>query len=615
MTYHLLPAICLATAISAPACLSAAEYNDPASTYPGMELLEPDEENLPLCQELPLMENFSNPNHYDGTSVLPIGWASTGTAVWCTASTGALPASSGEYYMIVPASDLPRDERAYTPFFLLEKGLTYTISFMTHQEGTVINGTSLMNKINLRVGTQQDAEFIPVTIGSISKNDKAGEWNKHSYTFSPAESGPYCFCFELSGSAYSGFAAIDDVRITSSIHQERVEPLFSPQSIFSAESGAVISMGNAPTRMIHYVNNGAPTGWQVDGASSEMTENGDGLVYFTRSGEYDVTLSASNATSESQLTKTINIEHFDNAGDRLIFVSYDPTTSKTIGRGEIPAFSSDPYGLDFVTGPNHYYSAMAEYFPAPAEAQLSISAFEFHLTNLRYVPAQQVVDEDSSKPVKVKFYGVDENGCPDESNTFASFTFTMREVFGIAVGSFTGDYLTLKLPRPVTVKGPFFIGIEYSEKICIDPLDPNVGRSFVSMGVAKHIHNRSSLYCKPYKAPPFTNIALDEWCPVSDLEPNFAGTGLALKVISSYVPGYLGVDLPDVISDTSCRLAGRSLTIETQEPAHVTIFTLDGIRSMTCNAAAGTNSIDVSALSAGMYIVRVGNNSFRIAIK
>ena len=68
MTYHLLPAICLATAISAPACLSAAEYNDPASTYPGMELLEPDEENLPLCQELPLMENFSNPNHYDGTS-------------------------------------------------------------------------------------------------------------------------------------------------------------------------------------------------------------------------------------------------------------------------------------------------------------------------------------------------------------------------------------------------------------------------------------------------------------------------------------------------------------------------------------------------------------------
>lgn len=615
MTYRLLPAICMAAALSVPAYMTATEYNDPASSYPGMELLDPDSENNQLCQELPLVENFSNAEHYDGTSVLPIGWATTGTAIWRTSSINTLPAASGDYYMIAPESNHARNERAYTPFFMLEEGLTYTISFQSYQEATTINGVSRMTSINLRVGTQQDSDFLPVTIATITKNNKNAEWDKHSYTFSPAKTGAYCFCFELHGDSYSGYAAVDDLRITSPIHQEKVEPLFHPLAIFSAESSAAISMGNAPMRMAHYVNNGTPSAWNADGAKTEMLENGDAFVYFTESGEYDVTLSAVNASSENQITKPIKVQHFNDPGDQLLFTSYDPSTSKTFGRGDIPSFSTDPYGLDYITGPNHYYSTFAEYFPAPEAAKLSITQFQFHMTNLRYVPTQNVDDEDIKKPIKVKFYGVDENGAPDESKLVASFTYTMRDIFGITIGSFAGDILTVKLPRPVTVTGPFFVAIEYSEKIFIDPVDPNIGRSFASMGVAKHIHNRTSLYCKPYKTPPFTNVELDEWCPVSDLDPSLQGFSLALTLTGSYEPGYLSVSQPGVASAKSCRLAGRSLLVETPEATNVAIYTLDGVRHMTFSASPGMNTIDVSALSAGMYIVSAGDESFRIAVK
>lgn len=614
MNYRLLPAVCLAAAISATSAnMSAVEYNDPPSTYPGMESLEPDSDNLSLCQGLPLFENFSNPDHYDGNSSLPIGWASTGSAVWRTAAMGSLPAASGDYYMIIPESNMPRDERAYTPFFLLEKGVTYTITFMTHQEGTTINGVSNTNTINLRVGTQQDSEFTPVSIASISKNNKSTEWDEHAYTFSPAETGAYCFCFELRGVAYSGFAAVDKLRITSPTHPENVEPLFHPLGIFSLDSSAIISMGNAPVRMAQYVNNGAPVAWMSEGLFTEMLDNGDGNVYFDNSGVYDVTLQAANVSSEKQLTKAVKVDHYNDPGDGLYFASYDPATAKLLGRGDIPAFSSDPNGLDYITGPNHYYSTFAEYIPVPEAAQLTISSIGFRLTNLRYTPTNDY--SDMKETVRLKFYGTDEYGRPDDSNVIASFNYTMEKFFGTSLGSLNGDEKNIKLPRPVNVTGPFFIALEYSESILIDPVDPNIGRSYASISVAKHVHNRTTLFCKPYKVPPFTNVELDEWCPVSDLNPALAGSSAAFNLHASYVPGHLGVCMPEVESSSVCRVSGRHIIIDTPAEAEVSVYSLDGIKAAGTHAAAGRSVIDASSLSTGIYIVRVGNDIFRIAVK
>lgn len=68
--------------------------------------------------QMPYSQSFDNENgDYDGTSSLPEGWQSTGTMPFVTANMTALPAPTGEYYMITGESSAIRDERAYTPFF------------------------------------------------------------------------------------------------------------------------------------------------------------------------------------------------------------------------------------------------------------------------------------------------------------------------------------------------------------------------------------------------------------------------------------------------------------------------------------------------------------------
>lgn len=611
MTYRLLTSILLSASLAAP--VIAADYNDPASTYAGMELLEPDPENLNLCQPLPLAENFSDATHYDGQSYLPIGWATTGSAIWRTGSVDALSPYSGTYYMLTTETMLNRDERAYTPFFNLQKGITYTISFATHQDATELNGVTNLNTIVLKVGTQQDADFLPVTIASISKANKPNVWDLHSYTFCPAESGPYCFCFELQGVPLSGFPAIDDVRITSAVDLERVEPLFHPFGIYNVADDGLISMKDDPVYMVSYTPNGTPTAWTADGASTiDMLPSGHAAARFNASGEYEVTLEAANAVSTKTLTKTVKISHFDEATDNLTIRSFDINTAKTYGRREVPAYASDPNGLDYITGPNHYYSAFGEYFQVPWNAELSISSIQILLTGIRYCPTQSNKDYQADKIIRVKFYGTDGAGRPDESKNYGQFTYKLGDVLGTTgLGASGGELRNFMLPRPVNVTGPFFLVFEFSEDIIIDPIDPNVGRTFGSFGVGQHMHGYTTLWCKPYALPLYCPAELDEWCPVSDLDKNLKGMALNAVLSASYTPSSSGVSIEEAQNEISCRLEGSSIIISGAEAsAPVKVYNTAGALLINTTAAG---SIDASALDSGIYLITVSNHTFRIA--
>lgn len=603
--------------ILASACLlytsaiAASEYNDPPSTYLGMELLEPDPDNLPHCQKLPLSENFSDASHYDGTSQLPIGWGTTGTATWRTASIAALPPYSGEYYMIAPESPYARDERAYTPFFNLEKGVTYTLSFYTHQEGTTYQDVTNLNTIYVKVGTQHDSEFLPVTIASITKNDKPGIWEQQSYTFSPAVSGPYCFCFELQGKALSGFAAIDYVTITSPKHEAMVEPHFYPHTIFTEGSGAAIAMGNDPVCMRSYTRNGSPSMWSADGIRFDNLPNGDALFYFDNSGSYDITLTASNQSSEESLTRTVNIEYYSAPTESLSIRSFNINDAKMISRGDIPSYPSDVDGLDYISGPNHYYSSIAEYFHVPWQAELTLNSIHLLLTNLRYRPVQSGYQGD--KPFKIKIYGTDGDGHLDETKLLGQSSYKMTEALGKGgIGGSAGDPIAIKLQRPVKVTGPFFIVFEFSEELIIDSTDTAVGRSYASFGLAQNPHPYTTLYCKPYAVPPFCDALLDEWIPISDLDPNLRGFSLNVVLHASYKPGTSAVENIIDTEHPMCRLIGSTLEINNAPDAAVSVYNPAGQRLVMQHTSQANSSIDLSALSSGIYIVTVNNHTFRI---
>lgn len=589
----------------------ASEYNDPPSTYFGMELLEPDPENLSRCQKLPLSENFSDASHYDGVSLLPIGWGNTGTATWRTASIAALPPFSGEYYMIAPESNYTRDERAYTPFFNLEKGVTYTLSFYTHQEGTTYQDITNLNTICVKVGTQHDAEFLPVTIATITNNDKPGMWEQQSYTFSPAISGPYCFCFELQGKALSGFAAIDYVTITSPKHETMAEPQFYPYTIYSGHSGAAIAMGNDPVCMRSYTRNGSTSRWNADGIRFDNLPDGDALFYFDHSGSYDITLTASNRVSEESLTKTVNIDYYSEPQESINIRSFDINEAKMISRGDIPSYSTDVYGLDYVSGPNHYYSSIAEYFHVPWQAELTLNSVQLLLTNLRYRPVQSGFQGD--KPFKIKIYGTDGAGHLDETKLLGQSSYTMTEALGKGgIGGSAGDQIGIRLQRPVKVTGPFFLVFEFSEDLIIDASDPEVGRSYASFGLAQNPHPYTTLYCKPYAVPLFCDAPLDEWIPVSELDPNLRGFALNVVLNASYKPGTSAIENIIDAERPMCRLAGSTLEISNAPDATVSVYNPAGQRLVMLHTSQPDSSIDLSALSSGIYIVTVNNHTFRI---
>lgn len=515
--------------------------NDPVSTYPGMDLLEPDEENLSLCQELPYFENFSNGDHYDG-GVLPKGWTSTGSNIWRTASRINLPAVSGDYYITTIETSIPRDERAYTPFFNLQKGVTYTLAFSTHQTSTLYDEEENIRRITIiRVGagTQHDSEFIPVTMKEISTDNPAGTWSDHELTFCPAESGPYCFCFELEGLPYSGIAAIDDIRITSAVDLARPEPNFVPKGIYNIFTSSLLAIGDEPVRIVNTSEYAEQVEWKIpEGLVSNVLPNGDIDVFFPESGSYTIELTATNAKGSRTTSKTLDIEHMDAASeDQMAVAGYDPNASYFFTRDNLPRFSTDP-NFDFVSGYNHYYNTYAEFYNLPDNYDFALRQISVWMPwlNYRNTYGDANITNETIKPFNVKIVGMDENGLPDENKIFGTLETTMKDVFGVS-GTNELNARDIVFAEPVICKGPIFVIFEYSPDLDMEPEIPEFTRSYIAIDIVKHKHNQTTMFVKPYHVPDDVMAEEGKWCPVHDFSRAYKGYGLGFELWTSAPAG------------------------------------------------------------------------------
>ena len=150
--------------------------------------LYPNEDNAGECIELPYFETFSDQTHFTGDSYVPRGWRSTGSVTWVTASVDALPAKAGQYYLITNHNtEGERDDKAYTPFFNLDAGTEYTVSYYVYMQGNDYNEDGILYLPTMRftVGTEHDSEFH----NTISKfSDRTNGWVKQEHKFTPEAS-------------------------------------------------------------------------------------------------------------------------------------------------------------------------------------------------------------------------------------------------------------------------------------------------------------------------------------------------------------------------------------------------------------------------------------------
>lgn len=567
--------------------------------------LVPNPDNLDACVDLPYFENFSEIENFDGGN-LPKGWKTVGTTIWRTVSVSGLPAHSGEWYMVAPESNAERDERAYTPFFNLKAGIEYTISFYSHFDGYIYNDTPFNPVVDLTIGCEQDADFHSKVLYTMDRAlDAKGQWVAESVKFTPEVTGPYCFSFLLSGPAKSGFVAIDSFSVNSPVDTPRAEPKMSISGIFSWQDNSLLSFDNEPTRLINLSKYADSYQWDVANASVSAFDNGDAHVTFSQSGDYQLKLSATNSRGTRTATKSVTVQHITQDTERLLLLYYDPNDVTTIDRGSIPAFDTDPEGLDYISGFNHYYRTFAQRYDLTNTGNMKLKQLMIYLTNVRFAPMPGAgTSTQDSHPVTITFYGADENGNIDEGSPIASQQYTIGEFCGMSgIGGSTGEPLVFNFDTPVDLKGTVYVTFAFSDQMLIDPLDPLAGRSFFSLQMQKNLNKVSTLYVKPYNAPENSSIKTDgTWCTIDAFDDTYAGIGLSMVLVADYDNGNTSVS--EITTEDGCfngHISGNTLHLDGVK-GFVAIYTLDGRLINTLSTSETSTTIDCSAFAPGVYI-------------
>ena len=584
--------------------------------------LEPNADNLADCMDLPYIETFSDPTHYDGTSQLPIGWHSTGTTVWVTANIrNDLPAIEGDYYMVTPRSEYERDAKAYTPFFNLEAGTEYTISFYTMIEGGWDDDGDLhLPTLEFRVGTEQDYEFHRTL---LSFDNQHTSWVKRETAFKPEISGPYCFAFALSGEANTGMAAIEYLQITAPGLQARVEPGFAPIGIFDLYTSNMLAFEGKPVKFANTSRYADSYVWSLtfDGEEVAATTESNPSFVFDTSGEYKLSLSATNSRGTRSTTKTFEvIVVSDDDSDPGLAVSLLNERSDMIAdRGNIPCFDTAP-DADFITGYNHYYHKLAQLFSFPAGTETWVSQVSFWVTDRYYRNAAVTYGDDRDKPFSIVLYGAKEDGSLDPETVFGRFDTTIGEAMGkIGLGSISGDPRFVNFPKPVKTTGPVFVAMEFDASMTIDAEDPNLGRSYISTSCIKFGHGQGNLHVQPFAVPEGCIVPTDgSWCKLGDLDSSKAAYGANWQLwLSTRDPQESGLTAVNPDGDTVFAVcldnAGNIVVSGTSEGETVTVHNVAGVLVASAIAADNSTTVRASHLGNGIYIVKAAAGSVKIA--
>lgn len=576
--------------------------NDPA------EGLEPNEENLADCVELPYFEAFDGTN-YDGTSALPVGWRSTGTVNWITASMRALPAVAGDYYMIAyHNTEGERDDNAYTAFFNLTANTEYKISYWLFMQGNDYNEDAILSlpSLDFTVGTEQERDFHN-TIATFSQ--KCTEWVKQEYTFTPRESGAYCFAWMLTGPTNSGIVAIDDLRITAEGLVARVEPQFHVKGIYDLmDYTSTISFPGHALQMANTSKYADTYAWTVDGAEPATSTEANPSFVFPADGQYTIKLDATNSRGTRSTQRTVNIKLIDESNTSQQALHLQGPSDQLLQT--VPAFKTDEQ--DYVTGFNHYYKKFAQRYDFAQETPIYLQQLQFYTINCKMVsyPADQ-----GELPMHFVLYGANPDGSLNENDVIYDYCTTVAEGVGVSDNAGLGGFYprNVTFPEAIELTGTFYLAMEFDNAMLVDAQDLNVGRSYLSTALIKHGHGETTLYARPYARPAGSDLPLDRWCKVSDLDNRMAGLGgYWILWASTSNPG-TGVSAIGTEGNVATTFMGDNLMVSGVNAGDmINVYALNGARVASAIAHDANFAMSLPALPAGLYVVNTPAGSVKV---
>lgn len=496
---------------------------DPEPTEDPVITLEPDSENEAGALIPPHTESFDNENdNYEGTTNVPTGWFTTGSSPFVTANINELPAHTGTYYLIANESTTVRDERIYTPFFMLEAGTEYSISGWLYAAAGTADRT-----IRFTVGTQQDADFHNTLLRLDAYSNEG--WVEQVMKFTPTVSGAYCFSLALSSTEVgTGMVAFDDFKLTAEGLVLKPVANFSYNHYYNFQTGQMLVYPEQQIQLKNFSENGTSYAWEFleeSGATISDATAFEPTISFTASGTYTLKLTVKNSAGEKSTFKEFNVEYVDGKKDGYAIKNY-ADDDIMINRPNIPTFTDGQN--DFVSGPTNYYRQIAERVELPEGVKLTVSQIQTVLCELNYKLKDNNRDEQLNSKFEVILMG-ETDGKPDETKEFGRYTSTMVETFtssGVG-GNDWGRYVNIQFAEPVEVTGNFYVTYVYDDIFDLVIDDVNVGSSFAAMQIAKHNSKTTTMYVKPTAVPEGSEATVGNWCPVSDLDDTFTGFGIS----------------------------------------------------------------------------------------
>lgn len=475
---------------------------------------------------LPWNESFDNyGSNYDGTSALPNGWMASGDVPFRTAYSRSMNARTGTYYMVTESSPNYRNDRAYTPFFDLKSGESYTFRFFLWMPGDNVYGSD--NKLLLTSGLEQDFEFQTDTLLTI--NEVASSWTEYSVTIKPENDELRCFCFHLlTETPLCGMVGIEDVSLLAEGQQLPPSADFAIDGNMDIMTDYYMQFPGSHLHLINKSNYGSSYQWIVNGGTLTSATDEHTDVSFDQAGTYTIQLNTSNSAGSQTCTRTVNVGYYDQANTYLGVQNYNGTYDKLLARGEVPTFSTDPIN-DFWTGPNHYYNTLAERFELPETISMDVNSVSYFLTNFSMLASNSSTTWPVQKDVKVTFSLVGEtNGLPDERKIFGQMSGPLSVMVadrGIGVGQMK----EFRFAQPIRVHGTFYAVLDFDKDFCVDSPDINLGRSYFGMSPSFHESGRASMYVKPHHNIDGT-LTDNTWKIATDFYPEMKGIGLVYTI-------------------------------------------------------------------------------------
>lgn len=565
-------------------------------------------------QPLPYLQSFDNTDgDYDGTSYLPIGWTATGTVPFITAYDSDLSAATGTYYMVTSESSTVRDEVAYTPFFDLKAGTTYSISFQLSMPGNNEGSTPVTTTLTLTAGSDQTAEAQTETL--LTSGATSEGWTQKETSFTPTTDGQYCFAFSLSSEyAYAGLVAIDDVLITAPGLVLRPTADFTYEGWFDIMNGKMVTFSDAPVKMINTSKYGTSYEWEAIGATPETSTEENPSFLFDVEGDYTVKLTATNATGSRTTYKTISVERFGGWSAKEGLKTYNNGEKIASGYTDVPTFPTDST-YDFISGPNHYYRRYAERFTLPEDVNMVLSSIS--TWQVAYQRMTAYTSEERNHPFTIALYG-ETDGRLDESKCFGKKVSTVADEWGSqGIGLENSRQWGFSLDEnPITVNGTFYLALEFDASMPIDSDDPNIVRTFAALSTIKHASGATTLYAQPTAGPEgFTPDG--GWYRADQISSEASGYGLNLilwgELYDDEHTGIVAVGADGSIVFDTCLKDATLHVSGTTAGESVDIYDLAGRLVSTCKANAQSTAISVDALPHGTYVVKCAAGARKFA--